>query len=92
MSEATPSQARLLEAVRSFWAAKGYGPSYRELGAVLGIRSTNGIAAHVRALVGKGLLKQEPGTARSVRVAERGARLATSEEAIHASQERLCLP
>lgn len=50
----TNGQRRVLSALMAGWA--GGWPSLREVGALAGIRSTNGVAAHVEALYAKGAL------------------------------------
>lgn len=47
---------------------KGYQPSLRELADAMGIRSTNGVADHVRALVRKGYIERTERQARSIRI------------------------
>ena len=54
----------------------GYAPTIREIGAHLGIRSTNGVADHIKALKRKGVLVQEACKSRTLQpVMEEGARL-----------------
>ncbi len=64
----TSQQDRVLEAIRHLTAAYGYPPTIREIGAHLGIRSSQTIHSHVAALLRKGRLTHQPGRARSLRL------------------------
>ena len=57
MSEAspTPRQLDVLRAIDTGRRTNGHPPTIRELGDQLGIRSTNAVADHLRALAKKGL-------------------------------------
>ena len=52
----TERQEQVLNAIREFITDHGYPPSIRELGALVGIRSTNGVSDHLKALERKGYL------------------------------------
>jgi repressor LexA len=52
----TERQEQILNVIRDFIADQGYPPSIRELGAIVGIRSTNGVSDHLKALERKGYL------------------------------------
>lgn len=52
--------------VRDFQAAHGYAPSYRQIGAGVGITAPSTVQAHVHRLVAQGRLQMEPGHPRSV--------------------------
>ena len=49
-------QRAILEFFRSWLDDNGVPPTYREIGAAMGIRSTNGVSDHVKALIRKGYL------------------------------------
>lgn len=66
MEELAPRQKQLLDFVASYHDQKGIPPTLREIGEALGIRSTNGVSDHVKALVRKGYLERV-GDARSSR-------------------------
>lgn len=55
----TARQRRVLEFVVSFVASHGYAPTLREIGAELGIRSTNGVSDHLRLIERKGYLRRD---------------------------------
>jgi SOS-response transcriptional repressor LexA len=57
-----------LQFIRDHIASKGYPPTVREIGAHMGIRSTNGVADHLRALERKGYLQSTDFRARGLRL------------------------
>lgn len=63
MIRLTERQQQVLDFVRAGWK-NGRPPSMREICAHLGVRSTNGIMDHMRALEAKGYLRHQPGIAR----------------------------
>ncbi|NLN76116.1 MAG: transcriptional repressor LexA [Armatimonadetes bacterium] len=63
----TSRQREALEAIREYIARKGYPPSIRELGKILGISSLRGATLHLDALSKKGFIKRES-TSRSIRL------------------------
>jgi repressor LexA len=54
----TPRQAEVLAAIKRFQDEHGYCPTIRELGELLTITSSNGVASHLRALEKKGALRR----------------------------------
>jgi len=63
----TVRQRQVLDTIREFILDKGYGPSIRELGSILGISSLRGVTIHLDALERKGWLTRE-NKSRSIRV------------------------
>ena len=61
----TKRQQTVLDTIRTWIRARGYPPTIRELGKLLGIRSLRGVTAHLDAIAKKGFLKREP-RARSI--------------------------
>src|SRR5258708_13415622 len=59
MQGLTDRQSQVLEYIRTSIAHRGYPPTLREIGAHMGIRSTNGVNDHLRALERKGSLTRE---------------------------------
>jgi len=55
----TPRQQAILDYIRQSIRERGYPPTLREIGAVMGIRSTNGVSDHLRAIERKGHLHRE---------------------------------
>lgn len=69
----TARQESILRFILDEKNRKGYPPSNREIGAAFGIRSTNGVADHLKALERKGWIKRAPMIARGMRVLFRPA-------------------
>jgi len=63
----TARQRQMLDAIRDFILDKGYCPSIRELGPMLGISSLRGVTIHLEALERKGWITRE-NKSRSIRV------------------------
>jgi len=57
----------VLDYIRESITDRGYPPTLREIGARMGIRSTNGVNDHLRALERKGYLKREDMKSRALR-------------------------
>jgi repressor LexA len=67
MQGLTHRQQMVLDFIRESIADRGYPPTLREIGARMGIRSTNGVNDHLRALERKGYLKREDMKSRALR-------------------------
>ncbi len=63
----TKRQKMVLDYIKSSIEDRGYPPTLREIGAFMGIRSTNGVNDHLRALERKGYLKREDMKSRALR-------------------------
>src|SRR5258706_10844248 len=63
----TQRQQMVLDFLRQSLVARGYPPTLREIGARMGIRSTNGVNDHLRALERKGYLTREDMKSRALR-------------------------
>lgn len=63
----TERQQMVLDFIRESIASRGYPPTLREIGAKMGIRSTNGVNDHLRALERKGYLTREDMKSRALR-------------------------
>ena len=61
----TKRQHAVLDTIRSWIRERGYPPTIRELGKLLGIKSLRGVTTHLDAIAKKGFLKREP-RARSI--------------------------
>lgn len=66
----TDRQADVLNAIREVLERDGRPPTIRELGERLGIRATNGVNDHLKALERKGYVVREPRMSRTLRVIE----------------------
>ncbi len=67
MKQLTARQREVLQAILDYRAEKGYAPSIRELGKMLGISSLRGVTVHLAALEKKGWIERER-TSRSIRI------------------------
>lgn len=63
----TQRQQMVLDFIRQSISDRGYPPTLREIGARMGIRSTNGVNDHLRALERKGYLTREDMKSRALR-------------------------
>ena len=64
----TKRQRELLNWVDEFIKEHGYGPSYREVMNGLGYKSVSTVAVHIDGLIGKGYLRKQDNSARSLEV------------------------
>lgn len=55
----SPRQVEILRYIQHQLRDQGYPPTVREIGEAVGLRSTNGVAEHLRALIRKGYLAKE---------------------------------
>jgi repressor LexA len=69
----TQRQQMVLDYIRQSIVDRGYPPTLREIGARMGIRSTNGVNDHLRALERKGYLTREDMKSRALRPMTPGA-------------------
>jgi repressor LexA len=69
----TDRQEMVLQYIESSIADRGYPPTLREIGNFMGIRSTNGVNDHLRALERKGYLAREDMKSRALRPTRGGA-------------------
>jgi repressor LexA len=67
MQGLTDRQQQVLHYIRQSITERGYPPTLREIGAYMGIRSTNGVNDHLRALERKGYLTREDMKSRALR-------------------------
>jgi len=84
MQGLTKRQEQTLDFIRSSIESRGYPPTLREIGTHMGIRSTNGVNDHLRALERKGYLRREDMKSRALKLVEDAApaqaRSANSDE------------
>lgn len=66
-SRLTDRQQKVLDFIRESAASKGYPPTWREIAEHMGIRSTNGVNDHLKALVRKGYLVSDHKKSRTMR-------------------------
>ncbi len=72
MQKLTARQQAVLDFISHSIDERGFPPTLREIGNHLGIRSTNGVNDHLRALERKGYLTREDMKSRTLRPTERG--------------------
>jgi repressor LexA len=65
--EMTDRQREILAYIRKYITDNGYPPTVREIGAAFGIRSTNGVADHLKSLERKGFLTRGSLKSRALR-------------------------
>jgi repressor LexA len=70
MQGLTKRQSQTLDFIRSSINERGYPPTLREIGEHMGIRSTNGVNDHLRALERKGYLRREDMKSRALKLVE----------------------
>lgn len=68
MKELTGRQRECYEVIRSAIVEKGMPPTVREIGAAMGIASTNGVIQCLLVLEKKGVLTRNGATARGIRL------------------------
>jgi repressor LexA len=71
MQGLTKRQEQTLDFIRQSIEERGYPPTLREIGESMGIRSTNGVNDHLRALERKGYLSREDMKSRALRLVSR---------------------
>jgi repressor LexA len=70
MQGLTKRQEQTLDFIRKSIEDRGYPPTLREIGEYMGIRSTNGVNDHLRALERKGYLRREDMKSRALRLVD----------------------
>lgn len=89
-TELTPRQQNILDYVQEFQSEHGFPPSIREIGEFFGIRSTNGVSDHLRAIEKKGFLKSTGHQSRSLQIVrdDDGTTLSTHKQSQMAEPQR----
>jgi repressor LexA len=72
MEDLAPRQRELLDFIAAYQDQRGIPPTLREIGEALGIKSTNGVSDHLKALIRKGYLERvgDARSSRSVRLSQ----------------------
>jgi repressor LexA len=78
----TARQQEIYDYIEGRIRAWGFPPTIREIGEHLGIRSTNGVADHLKALKRKGYLEQHDMKSRTLRPVRAGGALAAHESRV----------
>lgn len=71
MTELTPVQSEVLQAIRERTSSQGYPPTVRELGSLLGLSSPSTVHSHLNALQRKGYITRDPTKPRAIAVTGR---------------------
>lgn len=71
----TSKQVQVLEFIQLSLRERGYPPTLREIGTQMGIKSTNGVNDHLKALETKGYLTRDDMKSRSLRLTTRALQL-----------------
>ena len=61
---------QILEFIREFCASHGFGPTIREIGRGVGLKSTSTVAGYLSRMTRDGLITSIPGAPRSIQTAE----------------------
>jgi len=85
MQGLTKRQAQTLDFIRQSIEERGYPPTLREIGESMGIRSTNGVNDHLRALERKGYLSREDMKSRALRLVSRDSEAPASANGVQAN-------
>lgn len=80
MEALTERQSKILEYIRASIRERGYPPTLREIGAHMGISSTNGVSDHLNALERKGYLRRDELKSRALRPVEEDRPAVQEEE------------
>ncbi len=76
-----PSQkVSVLRAIDTHWRERGYAPSVRELAALMGFSTISAVSYWLRRLEGEGMVTENAGRARTLRLTEAGRALLAAEE------------
>ncbi len=75
MERLTPRQEEILKLIARITEERGFPPTIREIGHELGIKSTNGVNDHLKALERKGVLERSDQKSRSLVTTEWGRKL-----------------
>ena len=72
---ATAKQRRVLQFIHDYTKRRGFGPGLRDIGAAMGLTSTNAVNCHLVQLERRGLIVRERLLSRSLRVTIEGCAL-----------------
>jgi repressor LexA len=78
MQGLTKRQEQTLDFIRRSIVERGYPPTLREIGEHMGIRSTNGVNDHLRALERKGYLRREDMKSRALKLVDSNSTLSAA--------------
>lgn len=87
----TNRQQQVLDFIVAHTAETGYAPTVREIAKHLGIKSTNGVVDHLKAIERKGWITRNPMLPRTIRVASSTVRLTAGDYTLELSEDDLRL-
>ncbi len=70
MNRLTTRQQAIYDFIRECMISRGYGPTVREIGLQMDIKSPNGVMCHLRALEKKGVIHRSANKSRAIELAE----------------------
>lgn len=70
MNRLTQQQQAVYDYIRQCIITRGYGPTVREIGLHMEIRSPNGVVCHLRALEKKGMIRRSANKSRAIELSE----------------------
>jgi repressor LexA len=92
MQGLTKRQAQTLDFIRQSIEDRGYPPTLREIGEFMGIRSTNGVNDHLRALERKGYLRREDMKSRALRLVKDNPEAPSSASRVNGDEDLIDVP
>lgn len=78
----TNQQQSVYDFIREKIVTRGYGPTVREIGEHMNIKSPNGVMCHLRALERKGMIRRTANKSRAIELAESISRLVGASLAV----------
>lgn len=69
MIAASRRQLAILQFVREYWAEHGHGPSIRDIGTGVGLKSVSAVVYQLERMKSAGLIERDPLLARTIRPA-----------------------
>lgn len=78
----TEKQRQILNYIARMVQTTGYPPTIRQIGHEFGIRSTNGVRGHLKALQQKGYIKRSTYTSRGIELLDYGLKKALTKEVV----------
>lgn len=70
LKDLTAKQNNIIEAIKDITLAKGYPPTFRELGEEVGLKSSSTVMGYLVRLKAKGVVDWEEGKTRTLRIME----------------------
>src|SRR3990172_10447738 len=92
MQKLTDRQRAVLDYIRTSIRDNGYPPTLREIGNFMGIRSTNGVNDHLRALEKKGYLTRTDMKSRTLRITDAAGAALPAGPANDTSPDLVAIP